>query len=152
MFDAAEAARDVVELYEPLAEEKGLSLKVDAPGTIPVRGNRELISQALSNLVDNAIKYAVPNGGAGEIGVTAHGEGERVTLAVCDNGPGIAEADRPRVVQRFVRLERSRSQPGSGLGLSLVAAVAQLHGGELLLRDNQPGLAAIVRVPAVHAG
>jgi signal transduction histidine kinase len=146
-FDAAEVARGITELYEPLAEEKGLVLKVEAPGPITVRGNRELISQALSNLVDNAIKYAVPDGTEGAIQVTAENEDGRVLLTVSDNGPGIPESDRPHVVERFVRLERSRSQPGSGLGLSLAAAVARLHGGELILTDNHPGLKAIIALP-----
>ncbi len=146
-FDAAEVARGIVELYEPLAEEKGLDLKVEAPGPITVRGNRELVSQALSNLVDNAIKYAARDGTEGGIVVAAETEGSRVLLTVSDNGPGIPEADRPRVVQRFVRLERSRSQPGSGLGLSLAAAVARLHGGELRLADNHPGLKAVIALP-----
>jgi signal transduction histidine kinase len=146
-FDAAEVARGIGELYEPLAEEKGLRLTTEAAGPILVRGNRELISQALSNLVDNAIKYAVPDHGTAEIGIAAQSQAERVLLQVADNGPGIAEADRPQVIKRFVRLERSRSQPGSGLGLSLAAAVAQLHGGELLLEDNRPGLKAIIALP-----
>jgi signal transduction histidine kinase len=117
-FDAAEVVRGMAELYEPLAEEKGLTLKVEAPGPLTVHGNRELISQ-----------------------------GEKARLAVSDNGAGIAEADRPRVVERFVRLEKSRSQPGSGLGLSLAAAVARLHAGELLLSDNHPGLKAVIALP-----
>ena len=112
-----------------------MSLKVDASAAAPVRGNRELVSQALANLVDNAIKYAGPdsklNGEPAEILVKAGSEGERITLTVEDRGPGIPEADRGRVVERFVRLEKSRSEPGSGLGLSLAAAVARLHGGEL---------------------
>jgi signal transduction histidine kinase len=150
-FDAAEIARDVGELYEPLAEEKGIALKVDAPAAAPVRGNRELVSQALANLVDNAIKYAGPNGqlnGApAEIVVKAGNDGERISLSVADRGPGIAEADRGRVVERFVRLEQSRSEPGSGLGLSLAAAVARLHGGELKLEDNHPGLRSTIALP-----
>ncbi len=146
-FDAAEMARDVAELYEPLAEEKGLTLAVDAPGTIPMRGNRELISQALANLVDNAIKYAISDGAAKEIVMKAASDGERVLLTVADRGPGIAEADRARVVERFVRLEQSRSEPGSGLGLSLAAAVARLHGGTLTLEDNEPGLRVVVALP-----
>jgi signal transduction histidine kinase len=151
-FDAAEVARGIGELYEPLADQKGLALKVDAPAPIMVRGNRELVSQALANLVDNAIKYAAPekpaaDGNEPEIFIKASSEGDRVLLAVLDPGPGIPEADRPRVVERFVRLERSRSQPGSGLGLSLAAAVARLHGGELLLEDNQPGLKATIALP-----
>jgi signal transduction histidine kinase len=150
-FDAAEIARDVGELYEPLADEKGIALTVDAPAAAPVRGNRELISQALANLIDNAIKYAGPNGQLNgvpaEIVVKAGNDGERIALSVADRGPGIAEADRGRVVERFVRLEQSRSEPGSGLGLSLAAAVARLHGGELKLEDNHPGLRSIIALP-----
>jgi signal transduction histidine kinase len=150
-FDAAEIARGVGELYEPLADEKGIALTVDAPAAAPVRGNRELVSQALANLIDNAIKYAGPNGevnGApAEIVVKAGNDGERIALSVADRGPGIAEADRGRVVERFVRLEQSRSAPGSGLGLSLAAAVARLHGGELKLEDNHPGLRSTIALP-----
>ena len=151
-FDAAEIVRDVGELYEPLADEKGLALKVEAPLTAPVRGNRELVSQALANLVDNAIKYAGPatskaNGAVAEIVVWASAEGERIMLTVSDHGPGIPEADRGRVVERFVRLEQSRSEPGSGLGLSLASAVARLHGGELTFEDNHPGLKSIIALP-----
>ena len=151
-FDAAEIARDVGDLYEPLADEKGLMLKVEAPAAAPLRGNRELVSQALANLVDNAIKYAGPeinkiNGAPAEIVVKAGVDGERITLTVADHGPGIAESDRGRVIERFVRLEQSRSQPGSGLGLSLAAAVARLHGGELKLEDNHPGLKSVIALP-----
>jgi signal transduction histidine kinase len=150
-FDAAEIARDVGELYEPLADEKGITLTVDAPSAAPVRGNRELVSQALANLIDNAIKYAGAagklNGAPAEIVVKAGNDGERIALSVADRGPGIAEADRGRVVERFVRLEQSRSEPGSGLGLSLAAAVARLHGGELKLEDNHPGLRTTIALP-----
>jgi len=151
-FDAAEIARDVGELYEPLADEKGLALTVDAPAAAPVRGNRELVSQALANLVDNAIKYAGPkrtetNNVPAEIVVKAGADGDRVTLTVADHGPGIPDTDRDRVVERFVRLEQSRSQPGSGLGLSLASAVARLHGGELKLEDNHPGLKSTIALP-----
>ena len=154
-FDAAEIARGVGELYEPLADDKGLTLKVEAPDAAPVHGNRELVSQALANLVDNAIKYAAPNGSAvngSEIIVKALGDGDRILLTVADGGPGIPEADRGRVVERFVRLEQSRSEPGSGLGLSLAAAVARLHGGELRLEDNQPGLRSVIMLPRVGPG
>src|SRR5712691_8985834 len=149
-FDAAEIARGVGELYEPLADEKGIRLKVAAPGEAPVRGNRELVSQALANLVDNAIKYgapgpAAPNGA--EILIEAAGEGDRILLTVADGGRGIPVADRGRAVERFVRLEQSRSQPGSGLGLSLASAVARLHGGELKLEDNHPGLRTVISLP-----
>jgi signal transduction histidine kinase len=153
-FDAAEIANDIGELYEPLAEKQGISLKVEADTAAPVNGNRELVSQALANLVDNAIKYAEPenggypaNGASPEIIVRALSEGDRILLTVSDSGPGIPEADRPRAVERFVRLEQSRSKPGSGLGLSLASAVARLHGGELTLEDNHPGLKSIIALP-----
>ena len=151
-FDAAEIARDVGELYEPLADEKGISLKVEADQPTPVVGNRELISQALANLVDNSIKYAGPhdeatNGVTARIVVRALAEGDRILLTVADSGPGIPEGDRGRVVERFVRLEQSRSQPGLGLGLSLAAAVARLHGGDLTLSDNEPGLKSVIALP-----
>ncbi len=151
-FDAAEIANDIGELYEPLAEEKGIALKVDAANAAPVTGNRELVSQALANLVDNAIKYTSlrsepAEGVAPEILVRAQSEADRVLLTVADRGPGIPEADRGRAVERFVRLEQSRSQPGSGLGLSLAAAVARLHGGELILADNAPGLKCMIALP-----
>ena len=132
-------------MYEPLADEKGLALTVDAPAAVRVRGNRELISQALANLIDNAIRYAGPeaskiNGSAAEIVVGAGADGDRIVLTVADRGPGIPNAERGRVVERFVRLEQSRSLPGSGLGLSLAAAVARLHGGDLKLGGQSPGL------------
>jgi hypothetical protein len=151
-FDAVEIAQGVGELYDPLADEKGLTLKVDAEGALPVRGNRELVTQALANLVDNAIKYAgrdgaAANGSAAEIVVQAGSDGDRIRLSVSDHGPGIPEGDREHVIERFVRLEQSRSEPGSGLGLSLTAAVAHLHGGTLKLEDNQPGLKATLLLP-----
>ncbi len=151
-FDAAEVAHDIGELYEPLAEQKGVALKVEADAAAPVNGNRELVSQALANLVDNAIKYAVPreksrNEAPAEIIVRALNVGDRVLLTVADNGPGIPESDRARAVERFVRLEQSRSLPGSGLGLSLASAVARLHGGELTLADNAPGLKSVIALP-----
>src|SRR5664279_1973282 len=151
-FDAAEIAHDIGELYEPLAEQKGIALQVEADAPAKVKGNRELVSQALANLVDNAIKYAEPrdlatNGVTPEIVVRAFNEGDRILLTVADSGPGIPEADRARVVERFVRLEQSRSQPGSGLGLSLASAVARLHGGDLTLEDNHPGLISVIALP-----
>ena len=152
-FDAADLVRGVTELYDPLADEKGVSLTIDAPQAVPVRGNRELVTQALANLVDNAIKYAAPRAGesAGRappsIMVTARSNGDQALLTVTDNGPGIAEADRSRAVERFVRLEPSRSEPGSGLGLSLASAIAHLHGGALRLEDNAPGLRAVLALP-----
>ena len=151
-FDAGEIVRGVGELYDPLADENGIALTVESPQPVPMRGNRELVTQAVANLVDNAIKYATPASGSGDgksaaIVVTARSDGDMAVLTVADNGPGIPDADRGRVVERFVRLEPSRSAPGSGLGLSLVSAVAHLHGGTLKLEDNGPGLRASLLLP-----
>jgi signal transduction histidine kinase len=146
-FDAAEIARDVAELYEPVAEESGLSLTVEAGEKLPVRGSRELVSQALANLVDNAIKHGGTIPGS-KVKVTVQKAGDKIAFTVGDRGPGIPEADRARAIERFVRLEESRSRPGAGLGLSLAQAVARLHGGELRLEDNLPGLKATLAIPA----
>jgi signal transduction histidine kinase len=158
-FDAAEMARSVVELYEPLAEEAGVSLSVEAPGTLLAHGNRELVGQALANLVDNALKYAKPCDAGdrpavspSEIQVSARQNGAGFAeVSVTDNGPGIPAADRERVLERFVRLETSRTRPGFGLGLSLVNAVMRLHGGSLKLEDNHPGLRATLSFPPALA-
>jgi signal transduction histidine kinase len=157
-FDAAEVANGIHELYEPLAEDGGMSLRVKTT-PVPVHGNRELISQALANLVENAIKYgkpvpptqpqgAVVSMDAKQILIEARRYGDQVLLSVTDHGPGIPEADRKHAVERFVRLEASRTLPGSGLGLSLASAVATLHGGELRLADAGPGLTATLAIPA----
>jgi len=157
-FDAAEVANGIHELYEPLAEDGGMSLRVKT-APVPIRGNRELISQALANLVENAIKYgkpvppaqpagAVVSMDAKQVLIEARRDGDQVLLSVTDHGPGIPEADRKHAVERFVRLEASRTLPGSGLGLSLAAAVATLHGGELRLSDAGPGLTATLAIPA----
>ena len=153
-LDVGEAARSVAELYEPIAEEEGVELTVRAEGGLNVRGNRELIGQAIANLVDNALKYGAPQKGVGdaetkpEVAIIARRAGRFVVLTVADRGPGIAAADRARVLDRFVRLEGSRSRPGSGLGLSLAAAVARMHGGIVDLEDNQPGLRVRLTLPA----
>jgi signal transduction histidine kinase len=152
--DVSEAARSVAELYEPIAEEEGVTLTVHAEHGLKVRGNRELIGQAIANLVDNALKYGAPNKDSSEaqgkpgVVIAAERVGETVALTIADRGPGIAPADRARVLDRFVRLEGSRSRPGSGLGLSLAAAVARMHGGTVELEDNQPGLRVRLTLPA----
>jgi signal transduction histidine kinase len=135
-FDPGALAADVVELYQPLAEERGLDFTAELAEGLSARGNREFIAQALANILDNAIKYNAP-GGAVMLRVRRRSSGE-IEFSVTDTGPGVAEADRARVVQRFVRLENSRSLPGAGLGLSLVAAVAQAHNGRLEI-DEGPG-------------
>jgi signal transduction histidine kinase len=148
-IDAAEAARGVAELYDALAEEAGLAFEARIDGPLPVRGNRELLGQAIANLVDNAIKYGAPGPGEGEkpVVVSARRVGAEALITVADRGPGIPDADRERVLERFVRLESARTRPGFGLGLSLVAAVARLHGGRLILEDNGPGLRATLALP-----
>ncbi len=137
-FDLSALAAGMVELYEPLCEEKGLAFEAEIAPRLTVRGDREFVAQALSNLLDNAVKYT-PAGGAVVLRTRRRSSGE-AEVSVTDTGPGVPEADRARVVERFVRLENSRSQPGSGLGLSLVSAVAEAHGGRLEL-DEGPGLA-----------
>jgi signal transduction histidine kinase len=147
--DPAAVIADVAELYEPVAEQAGLHLEVSTCEGLQIIANRELVSQAVANLVDNAIKYSTGSKAtqlAVRIGLDR--AGETVEITVADSGPGIAPNDRPRALQRFVRLEKSRSQPGSGLGLSLVAAVARLHGGSIRLEDNAPGLKAVLVLPA----
>lgn len=163
--DLAEILRDVVELYEPLAEENGLRLIVEHCEPATVAGDRHLLFQALVNLVDNAIKFSSPKAGpkaspkagpkagpkadpeagpesGADIALTLRRTAASAVASVRDHGAGIAESDLERVQQRFVRLERSRSTPGAGLGLSLVAAVARLHGGELRLCAANPGSGA----------
>jgi signal transduction histidine kinase len=134
-LDLAQTARAAAELYEPVAEEQGCALKLDVEPGIMIRGDRHLLSQAVANLLDNALKY-----GGGEVTLSAHRHDGRAALEVSDSGPGIPEDEREAVFDRFVRLEPSRSTPGNGLGLSLVRAVARLHNGTVELGDNHPGL------------
>ena len=136
LFDPAELAADLAELYEPTCEDKGLEFDAELTRNLQVRGNREFLAQALANLLDNAVKYT-PAGGAIMLRVRRRSSGE-VEYSITDTGPGVPDEDRARVVERFVRLENSRSEPGSGLGLSLVAAVAEAHGGRLELSEG-PG-------------
>jgi len=164
-FDAADVAEGIHELYEPLAEDDGMTLRLKT-ASAPLHGNRELIGQALANLVENAIKYGKPAEAksaeiktaetkgsvvsldARQILIDARQEGDQVLLSVTDHGPGIPESERKHAMERFVRLDSSRSQPGSGLGLSLASAVATLHNGELRLGDAHPGLIATLVIPA----
>lgn len=149
-IDIATIAADVVEFYEPVAEEAGVALTLTQDETLPMEGSRELISQALANLLDNAIKYVKSGEGGPEapaVAVEARRIGDDVVVSVSDNGPGIPPEERMHVLQRFVRLEKSRSQPGSGLGLSLVDAVARLHHGEVAMSDAGPGLVVTLRFP-----
>lgn len=140
---------DVAELYGPVAEDAGIEVVTDIAPGIHLRANRELIGQAMVNLLENAVKYARPEDGSpGRIQVALARQGTNAVITVADNGPGIPEADRKRVLERFVRLEKSRSEPGSGLGLALVNAVATLHGGQFRIEDNGPGVRALLELPA----
>jgi signal transduction histidine kinase len=153
VIDLGGVVEDVSELYHPVAEEAGLSLSTAADHGLGVRANRHLLGQAIANLVDNAIKYSAGSAarpGTGLVTLAAARSGDRVEVSVIDGGPGIGQLDRMRATKRFVRLEKSRSKPGTGLGLSLVAAVAKLHAGSLRFEDNHPGLRAILSLPADH--
>jgi signal transduction histidine kinase len=152
-LDLGEVVTDLVELYEPLAESSGVTLSVDAV-RVDVLADRELISRALANLIDNALKY-----GGDQVQVTVQPVGRSAEIAVSDNGPGIASEDRERALGRFNRLDNARTRPGAGLGLAMVSAVAQLHGGEFVLSGcagagssdggapGPSGLIATIRIP-----
>ncbi|EJM98934.1 HAMP domain-containing sensor histidine kinase [Phyllobacterium sp. YR531] len=140
-------AEDVFELYEPSAEDAGVTLSLGQMDSTPVKANRELVGQTISNLVDNAIKYAAGDAPV-EVKLSVEKHDRRIEIIVSDNGPGIPADQVDRATERFVRLEESRSQPGSGLGLSLAKAVMKLHGGALELHDNAPGLRAVLAFPA----
>jgi signal transduction histidine kinase len=134
---------EVVELYGAVAEEHDISLVADTPPELPAYGDKALIQQAVANLLDNAVKFSPP-GKTVRLDASA---GRAVVISVSDQGPGIPESELAKATTRFYRGETARSTPGSGLGLSLVAAVAQLHGGELRLEDNAPGLRAVLVLP-----
>jgi signal transduction histidine kinase len=151
--DLAAATHDVVELYEPAAEEVGVKLETPAAGSFVVDGNRELIGQALSNIVDNAIKYSADSAQTPAVSVAIEKKNGEISLKVMDNGPGIPDRnDRERATERFVRLEQSRSQPGSGLGLSLAKAVMKFHHGRLELLQGNPGLTVVMSFPEAKSG
>lgn len=149
-FDVCALVRDAAELYEPVAEEAGLPLVSEADGQLEIMANRQLVSQAVTNLIENALKYGSegPHAARG-IAIAVSRPVGAVEISVADHGKGIAKADHDRVLKRFVRLEESRTLPGTGLGLSLVAAVARLHGGSVRLEDNEPGLRVVLVLP-VH--
>jgi len=151
-LDLAAILSDVVELYEPAAEEQGVDLKAEAVESVQIDGNRELIGQALSNIVDNAIKYSAGFGQKPSVSLSLRKEKHAIRLAVSDTGPGIPEKDRERATERFVRLEPSRSRPGSGLGLSLAKAVMTFHGGRLELSGTSGGFTVAMIFPAGKNG
>lgn len=148
-FDVGSAVRDVAELYEPVAEERDMRLIVNVADGPEFTGNRQLIVQAVVNLIENAIKYSGKPEPKNDltISIDLKDHPEDIEIVVADNGHGIAAEDRERVLKRFVRLEKSRTEPGTGLGLSLVQAVARLHGGAVRLEDNAPGLRVVLQLP-----
>jgi signal transduction histidine kinase len=172
-FDLGQAVRGIADLYEPVAEEAGVALHVAIEPGLNIMGNRELIGQTIANLLDNALKYGAPaptqarallpvsssgvqeksdavaasGAPSADVTLSVMRVGAGIEVAVADRGPGIAAADRMRVFGRFVRLEGARSRPGSGLGLSLAAAVAHMHGGAMRLEDNGPGLRVVLALP-----
>lgn len=145
-LDVANLAADAVEFYEPAAELKNIGLKFRSDGPAFISGDPVLLAQALSNLIDNALKYA-PQNGAIEVAV-GHRDQTTVEISVADNGPGIAEQEKIKVVERFYRGDASRGTPGVGLGLSLVQAVAKLHGNSIALFDQSPGLRVVMTLAA----
>ena len=149
-MDVSELAEELAELFDPACEEAELSFKSQIARHMMILGDRDLIGQALANMLDNAVKYT-PAGGAISFTVQRGPDGT-IDLTVVDSGPGVPEASRALVVQRFQRLDSARTQPGSGLGLSLVDSVADMHGGRLMLQDaggppERPGLKAVLRLP-----
>lgn len=143
-LDVAALVRDLAEMYEPLAEDNGVTLRINAAGPLAVSGHRNLLSRALANLIDNALRYG--NAG-GVIEVTAAATNDGTAISVSDRGPGIASADHGEALRRFGRVDAARRAGGVGLGLSLAAAIARLHGGTLSLVDNRPGLKVVIDLP-----
>jgi signal transduction histidine kinase len=142
-FDLTPLLDQVADIYGVVAEERGITLRIETPQHVPVYGDKALIQQAVANLVDNAVKFS-PAGGTVWLVVELAGA---IGIWVRDQGRGIAFEEREKATARFYRGETARSTPGSGLGLSLVLAVAQLHGGELRLEDNAPGLSVNLTLP-----
>ncbi|MDQ8028712.1 MAG: HAMP domain-containing sensor histidine kinase [Brevundimonas sp.] len=156
LFDAADLAADMAELYEPASEDKGLEFSSEIERGLMVNANQPFLAQALANIIDNAIKYT-PVGGAVMLRARRRSSGE-IEFSVTDTGPGVPEEDRERVIQRFVRLDNSRTEPGSGLGLSLVGAVMEAHSGRITLDEGPgafegsgPGLRVALVLPAAEA-
>lgn len=155
VFDAADLAADMAELYEPASEEKGLEFSAEIERGLMISGNQPFLAQALANIIDNAIKYT-PTGGAVMLRARRRSSGE-IEYSVTDTGPGVPEGDRERVIERFVRLDNSRTEAGSGLGLALVGAVMEAHGGRILLDEGPgeyggfgPGLRVALVLPAAE--
>jgi signal transduction histidine kinase len=149
-FDAGELAAELTEMYEPLAEEAGAALAFNRPERpAPLFGHRQLLAQAVSNLIENAVRYGSA-GGEIRVGVRQHDR--QMKIEVADRGPGIPSELRGEARRRFGRLDSSRSAEGAGLGLALAEAIAHLHDGELVLEDNEPGLRTALELPLLPKG
>jgi signal transduction histidine kinase len=147
-FDVGELAAELAEMYDPLVEERGARLEYAPPKRpVPLFGHRQLLAQAVSNLVENAIRYG---SGGGEIAVHVTPGERQIRIEVSDRGPGIPPDRLAEARRRFGRLDSSRSDEGAGLGLALAEAIAHLHQGELVLEDNRPGLVTVLQLP-VHS-
>jgi signal transduction histidine kinase len=147
-FDVGELSAELAEMYDPLAEERGASLEFDRPSRpIPLFGHRQLLAQAVSNLIENAIRYG---SAGGKIRVNVEPGGRQIRVEVGDRGPGIPADRRDEARRRFGRLDSSRSDEGAGLGLALAEAIAHLHEGRLKLEDNEPGLLTVLELP-IHS-
>jgi signal transduction histidine kinase len=146
--DISATLQDLAELYEPLVEEGGGTLSCVVDGGLNVHADRQLLSQVFSNLLENAMKYGVhPERSVVDVAITAQKKSGDVVVTISDRGPGIPADQRTHVLERFVRLDESRTKPGNGLGLSLVASVVKLHNGMLTLDDAKPGLKAVITLP-----
>jgi signal transduction histidine kinase len=144
-FDLGEVCAQVFDFYEPLAESKGVTITIDAVGPVPIRGDQDLMREAVSNLVDNAIKFTLAGG---IVRIEARMADGRPFLCVSDTGPGVPPQERERIFDRFYRGERSGKSPGHGLGLSIAETIANLHGFKLTVEDNNPGARFELRAAA----
>jgi signal transduction histidine kinase len=140
--DLSEVVTSIIEAYETVAEDHSQRLEGQIEPNVSVRGDRDLLTQLLANLVENSIRHCPPGT---DIALSLDRSSGQPVLVVADSGPGIPEEDRDRVLDRFYRVDRSRTTPGSGLGLALVKAIADLHDASLELADNAPGLRVAVR-------
>ena len=148
VVNLSDIATEVAELFDAAAEAQGGRVDVSGNATLYIHADRDLLFDAISNLVDNAIKHGRPGG---HVSIGLDRKDAETILSVSDDGPGIPSGEFARVFRRFYRLERSRSMPGNGLGLSLVAAVVRLHGASIKLIDNAPGLRVDLRFPVVDS-
>lgn len=150
--DLSTQLNELAEIYEPAIEDAGLGMRTSIEPGLSVRGHRQLLAQVFANVIDNAIKYGRPEGRSGVLSIDARREANKILVEIADNGAGIPAGMRDKVLERFARLDHSRSQPGSGLGLSLVSAIAGLHDATLELKDNAPGLMVQLTFPASSDG